>query len=50
VIGSGVNRAWSLPVGNWDFRFQDCQHITMMERRGVGIGGNGLSVTYRTRE
>lgn len=50
VIGSGVNRSWTLPVGNYDFQLQDCDHQRMMERRGIGIGSNGLVITYRVRE
>lgn len=50
VINPGYQRSWSIPADYYDFRLQDCNHNTMMERRNVPISGTGVEITFRVRE
>jgi hypothetical protein len=50
TIPPGASRYWTIDPGNWDFRFLDCNRNTLMERRGVGIDGGGMLVTFRRPE
>jgi hypothetical protein len=50
TIPPGTDRGWTMPVGYYDFRFLDCNQQTMMERRSVGVGDTGVTVTFRVRE
>jgi len=50
VIQSGYQRSWTIPADYYDFRLQDCNRQTMMERRNVPISGTGVEITFRTRE
>lgn len=50
TIAPGTSRSWGLPTGNYNFRMLDCDRQRLMERRGVGIGGSGVSVSFRVRE
>lgn len=49
-IGPGQQRGWAVTPGRYDFRLQDVNHNTLMERRGVDIVGGGLFITFRAPE
>jgi hypothetical protein len=50
TIPPGTSRYWTIDPGQWDFRFLDCNRRTLMERRGVGVDGSGIVVTFRRPE
>jgi hypothetical protein len=50
TLSPGTDRGWTLPLGNYDFRFLDCNQQTMMERRGIALNQTGVTVTFRVRE
>lgn len=45
TIGSGETYAWTVGLGVWDVKLEDCDHNTVLERRGVDIQGAGTILT-----
>ena len=51
TIQPGQERGWSFDSGYYDFRLQDCNHRTIMERRSMAFEGrDGLVLTFRRPE
>lgn len=45
VITSGSTYAWTVGLGVWDVKLQDCDHNTLLERRNMDIQGAGTILT-----
>ena len=45
VITSGSTYSWTVGLGVWDVKLQDCDHNTLLERRNMDIQGAGTLLT-----
>lgn len=45
VITAGSSYSWTVGLGVWDVKLEDCDHNTLLERRGVDIQGAGTLLT-----
>lgn len=51
TIQPGIERAWTMNAGQYDYRLLDCDRRTMMQRMNTAVpAGDGLIVTFRSPE
>jgi hypothetical protein len=45
VITAGSSYSWTVGLGVWDVKLEDCDHNALLERRSVDIQGAGTILT-----
>jgi hypothetical protein len=47
TIGAGATRGWNVPSDNYDVKLEDCNHNVLLDRRGIGVAGDGVLLTVQ---
>ena len=47
TIAAGTSRGWNVPSDSYDVKLEDCGHNVLLDRRGIGVAGDGVLLTVQ---
>lgn len=47
TIAAGATRGWNVPNDSYDVKLEDCSHNVLLDRRGIGVAGDGVLLTVQ---